>query len=87
VEAYRAPRHRRWRVVPDYELRDHSGTKRKPSELEGADPMIPVLSRGAFCTKDREQHRLLLQMEPEYKVAYANPTIPHTLVFEPGLVI
>jgi peroxiredoxin len=29
-----------------------------------------VLSRGAFCPKDREQHRLLVQMEPELKVAY-----------------
>ena len=55
---------------PDYELRDHSGTKRKLSELQGADPMVLILSRGAFCPKDREQHRLLVQMEPELKVAY-----------------
>ena len=32
--------------------------------------MVLVLSRGAFCPKDREQHRLLVQMEPELKVAY-----------------
>ncbi len=43
---------------------------RKLSELHGADPMVLVLSRGAFCPKDREQHRLLVQMEPELKVAY-----------------
>ena len=55
---------------PDYELRDHSGTKRKLSGLQGADPMVLVLSRGAFCPKDREQHRLLVEMEPELKVAY-----------------
>jgi peroxiredoxin len=51
---------------PDYELRDHSGTKRRLSELQGADPMVLVLSRGSFCPKDREQHRLLAAMEPEY---------------------
>src|SRR6266478_5069169 len=32
--------------------------------------MVPVLLRGAFCPKDREQHRLLVQMESELKVAY-----------------
>jgi peroxiredoxin len=46
------------------------GTKRKLSALQGADPMVLVLSRGAFCPKDREQHRLLVEMEPELKVAY-----------------
>ena len=57
-------------LFPDYELRDHGGTKRKLSALQGADPMIAVLSRGAFCPKDREQHRLLVQIEPELKVGY-----------------
>lgn len=37
---------------PDYELRDHGGAKRKLSALQGADPMILVLSRGSFCPKD-----------------------------------
>jgi peroxiredoxin len=32
--------------------------------------MVLVLSRGSFCPKDREQHRLLAAMEPEFKVAY-----------------
>ena len=57
-------------LFPDYELRDHSGTKRKLAALQGADPMVLVLSRGSFCPKDREQHRLLVEMEPEFKVAY-----------------
>jgi peroxiredoxin len=43
---------------------------RKLSELQGADPMVLVLSRGAFCLKDRQQRRLLVQMEQELKVAY-----------------
>lgn len=32
--------------------------------------MILVLSRGAFCPKDRQQHRLLVELEPEIGVAY-----------------
>jgi peroxiredoxin len=40
---------------PDYELTDHTATRRKLSELQGTDPMIVVLSRGGFCPKDRRQ--------------------------------
>ena len=55
---------------PDYELPDTTGTRRKLSELQGGDPMILVLSRGHFCPKDRQQHRLLVDMWPEINVAY-----------------
>lgn len=55
---------------PDYTLPDHTGTRRTLSEIQGADPMILVLSRGAFCPKDRQQHRLLVELEPEINVAY-----------------
>jgi peroxiredoxin len=55
---------------PDYELPDHTGTRRRLSTLQGNDPMILVLSRGAFCPKDRQQHRLLVELEPEIGVAY-----------------
>ena len=33
-------------VFPDYELTDHTKTRRRLSELQGIDPMILVLSRG-----------------------------------------
>jgi len=33
---------------PDYELPDQTGAPRKLSELQGADPMVVVLSRGGF---------------------------------------
>jgi peroxiredoxin len=55
---------------PDYELPDQTGTRRKLSELQGRDPMILVLSRGYFCPKDRQQHRLLVELWPEINVAY-----------------
>ena len=34
---------------PDYELPDHTGRRRRLSEIQGRDPMIVVLSRGHFC--------------------------------------
>jgi peroxiredoxin len=54
----------------DYELSDHTGKHRKLSELQGQDPMIVVLSRGAFCPKDRRQHEGLLQLHREMEVGY-----------------
>src|SRR5215475_8889674 len=55
---------------PDYELSDHTGKHRKLSELQEQDPMIVVLSRGAFCPKDRRQHEGLLQLHREMEVGY-----------------
>jgi peroxiredoxin len=46
----------RGEVFPDYELTDHTGIRRRLSELQGIDPMILVLSRGHFCPKDHQQH-------------------------------
>jgi len=38
--------HCSWRSIPDYELTDHAGKRRKLSDLQGPDPMVLVLSRG-----------------------------------------
>ena len=54
----------------DYELTDHTATRRKLSELQGADPMIVVLSRGGFCPKDRRQNEGLLELYREMEVGY-----------------
>jgi peroxiredoxin len=56
-------------TFPDYELTDHTGKRRKLSELQGEqNAMILVLSRGHFCPKDRRQHRNLVEFYPELKV-------------------
>ena len=55
---------------PDYELTDHTATRRKLSELQGTDPMIVVLSRGGFCPKDRRQNEGLIQLHREMEVGY-----------------
>jgi len=55
---------------PDYELTDHTGKRRKLSELQGPDPLVLVLSRGGFCPKDRRQHEGLVQLHREMEVGY-----------------
>ena len=57
-------------TFPDYELTDQAGRRRRLSEIQGSDPMIVVLSRGAFCPKDRRQLRNLVDLYPEIRVAY-----------------
>ena len=57
-------------TFPDYELTDHTKTRRKLSELQGGDPMILLLSRGHFCPKDHQQHLELAAFHPKIAVAY-----------------
>jgi peroxiredoxin len=57
-------------TFPDYELSDHRGKRRKLSALQGPDPMVVILSRGAFCPKDRRQHEGLVQLHREMEVGY-----------------
>jgi peroxiredoxin len=57
-------------IFPDYELTDHTKTRRTLSELQGNDPMILVLSRGHFCPKDHQQHLELAAFYPKIAVAY-----------------
>lgn len=49
-------------TLPDYQLTDHAGKRRKLSELQGGDPLIVVLARGGYCPKDRRQHEGLAQL-------------------------
>lgn len=55
---------------PDYELPDTEGHRRRLSELQGGNPMFLVLARGSFCPKDERQARWMVEMEPEFAVAY-----------------
>ena len=57
-------------VFPDYELTDHTRTRRTLSELQGINPMILLLSRGHFCPKDNRQHLELAANYPKIAVAY-----------------
>ena len=57
-------------TFPDFELSDHTGTRRSLSELQGKDPMVLVLSRGGYCPKDRRQHEGLVLLHREIAVGY-----------------
>ncbi len=58
------------RIFPDYELTDHTKTRRRLSELQGIDPMILVLARGHYCPRDNQQHLQLAAFYPQIAVAY-----------------
>src|SRR5215475_5086800 len=57
-------------IFPDFELVDHTATRRTLSELQGHDPMIVVLARGHYCPKDHQQHVDLAGLYPKIVVAY-----------------
>jgi peroxiredoxin len=58
-------------TFPDYELTDHTKTRRKLSELQGKDdPMVLVLARGHYCPKDHQQHLQLAAFQSQIAVAY-----------------
>ena len=57
-------------VFPDYALSDHTGKRRKLSQLQGPDPLVVVLARGGFCPKDRRQHEALVELHRELEVGY-----------------
>ena len=52
-------------VFPDYELPDHTNTRRRLSELQGEDPMILTLARGHYCPKEHQQHLELAGVLPK----------------------
>src|SRR3954454_2144447 len=57
-------------VFPDYELRDHTDTVRKLSDIQGDDPLILTLARGHYCPKEHQQHLQLAAFYPQINVAY-----------------
>jgi peroxiredoxin len=57
-------------TFPDYELTDHTKTRRRLSELQGIDPLILVLARGHYCPRDNQQHLELVDLESRIDVAF-----------------
>jgi len=56
---------------PDVELPDHTGRKRRLSELAGGDPVVLITSRGWWCPKEQRYLRELVRLQDELEVAYA----------------
>jgi peroxiredoxin len=57
-------------ALPDYELPDHTGKRRKLSEVQGNNPMVLALSRGGYCPKERRMHEGLAELHREMEVGY-----------------
>lgn len=55
---------------PDYVLLDHTNVHRRLSDLQGDDTMVLVLTRGAFCPKDRAHHQELVRFHPQLVVGF-----------------
>jgi peroxiredoxin len=76
---------------PDYELPDHTKTRRKLSELQGDDPMILTLARGHYCPKEHQQHQELAANQSKLAVAYTKivtiATDPHHTLQEFRLAV
>lgn len=57
-------------TLPDFELPDHTNTKRRLSFLQGRDPMVLTLHRGLYCPKDRQQLHQLVDFSKQCAVGF-----------------
>ena len=57
-------------ILPDFELRDDSGTKHRLSELQGSNAMILMLGRGEHCPRERQQQLEMLKFHEWCAVAF-----------------
>jgi len=70
-------------TFPDYELTGHDRRRYRLSDVQGTDPMILILSRGHYCPKDFQQHRLLVDFYPQIAVSYTKiVTISTDTIYE-----
>jgi peroxiredoxin len=65
-------------AFPDYQLEDQGGVRRKLSELQGGNPMVLHLSRGAYDPKEHRFLRNLVESYPEFRVAYTRLVVIST---------
>jgi len=68
-------------VLPDFELPDDTGTKRRLSELQGDNPMILLLGRGEHCPRERQHQRKMLKFHEWCTVAFTQlvTVLPNSL--------
>ena len=57
--------------VPDFELLDHAGNRRRLSQLVGDDPTVLHFYRGWWCPKEQAFFRRLLALQEDAEVAYS----------------
>ena len=57
--------------LPDFELLDHAGNRRRLSHLVGGDPTVVQFYRGWWCPKEQAFFRRLLALQEDAEVAYS----------------
>jgi len=57
--------------LPDFELLDHAGNRRRLSHLVGGDPTVVQFYRGWWCPKEQAFFRRLLALQDDAEVAYS----------------
>ncbi|MBV9197457.1 MAG: redoxin domain-containing protein [Solirubrobacterales bacterium] len=57
--------------LPDFELLDHAGNRRRLSDLVGGDPTVVQFYRGWWCPKEQAFFRRLLALQEDAEVAYS----------------
>jgi peroxiredoxin len=57
--------------LPDFELLDHAGNRRRLSNLVGGDPTVVQFYRGWWCPKEQAFFRRLLALRDDAEVAYS----------------
>jgi peroxiredoxin len=57
--------------VPDFELLDHAGSRRRLAELVGNDPSVLHFYRGWWCPKEQAFFRRLMHLQEDAEVAYS----------------
>jgi peroxiredoxin len=57
--------------LPDFELTDHAGNRRRLSDLVAGDPAVLQFFRGWWCPKEQAFLRRLLELQDDMEVAYA----------------
>ena len=58
-------------TLPDFELIDHAGNRRRLSELVGGDPTVLQFYRGWWCPKEQAFFARLVRLQDEAEVAYS----------------
>ncbi|CAN5551256.1 hypothetical protein BH18ACT8_BH18ACT8_10990 [soil metagenome] len=56
--------------IPDLDLPDHGGQRRRLSDLVGGDPTLLHFYRGWWCPKERQFFRRLVDLQDDAEVAY-----------------
>lgn len=57
--------------LPDFELLDHAGNRRRLAQLVGDDPTVLQFYRGWWCPKEQTFFRRLLALQEDAEVAYS----------------